>query len=472
MDIQALKSRRRVFKVSDILDSGILQYAYFIAAIFINIFSKVAVVDGKTVFVNNFIPYGITAFVIVISLQLIFCRHISNTLLPFLLISCFTLKCYNSFDEFMKLAYMAIPFAVALVLRLFLINRREFHADAVFKSLIPVAIAVTAGGVGTITFAEYVRSLYYVFGLGIGMMMLYYVYYTQYQTDDTYDLEADYTNTMCLVALYAIFMIVHHYIMSLSITGEIGTLLTFQWRNNISTILIITMPFLFHAARRNFVCFPMGIISFAAILLTSSRGGAVFGALELFACIIVYSVVDKKASHRISVGVTIASLIIIFAVIFSDKAFIEKVFPRLAGTFQSIESMKNEVRYKLIARAEADFLRNPVFGSGLGYSGNADLYNPVKGAAYFYHSAPLQIVGSLGIVGIVAYLTQFYFQGKALFSARTKFAATIAVSVTALWGMSMVNPGVFAPVPYAMLIPLHLLVASRTAKSKTVPETR
>jgi hypothetical protein len=53
-------------------------------------------------------------------------------------------------------------------------------------------------------------------------------------------------------------------------------------------------------------------------------------------------------------------------------------------------------------------------------------------------------------------------QARVLLRNRSRMAATVAISILALWGMSMVNPGIFSPVPYAMMIPLHLIVVEKT----------
>ncbi len=460
------EKNRYLQKICSFFDSSLLQYLYLLAAIGVDLFSKVTLVGITLTFHNRVVIYAVICFVAMISLQVLLCKHLVNTVLPFLLVITFSLKCYGAMDEFMKIAYMAAPLILALLLRLLVFSRRAFHIDDIFHSLWPVAIAVTVGGLGTLAWADYLHAIYYVIGLGVGMLLLYYIFQSQYQADQTYHLEADYERAMCLTALFCAFMILHYYYQNIETVKETHTLLDFQWRNNISTILIITLPFLFNRAHKHFVWFPLGFLVFGSLLLAGSRGGTLFGSLEFIVCILAYILNEKTTYRRIGVAICIVCLGILIAIGIKNRDALTEFFGRFFRMFTDKEHMETETRYQLIFRAKEDFLRNPIFGSGLGYSGNTDIYNPAKGALYFYHSAPLQIIGSLGIVGCLAYGCQFFFQGRFLWRNRSRFVATIAISMIALWGMSIVNPGVFAPVPYAMILPLHLCVVQKSTKKK------
>jgi hypothetical protein len=112
---------------------------------------------------------------------------------------------------------------------------------------------------------------------------------------------------------------------------------------------------------------------------------------------------------------------------------------------------KDEVRWKLFARGLENFRENPLLGSGLGYRGNADLFSGKQGTINWYHIFISQVVGGLGIAGILAWGYQLY--TRACLSRRvwrtTDFG--FALCYFGLLLMSMVNPGEFCPVPYAFL---------------------
>ena len=92
-----------------------------------------------------------------------------------------------------------------------------------------------------------------------------------------------------------------------------------------------------------------------------------------------------------------------------------------------------------------------LFGVGIGYRGNTDLYNPAKGAMTWYHMWVAQVVGGLGIIGILTYGYQLIERIVLYFRNRTLINLTFFLSYVGLFLMSQVNPGEFCPMPYAAL---------------------
>ncbi len=451
-------------KMQAFCDSALLQYLYLIAAMCILLFSKAEEHLAVMIWGNYLLIYGIAAFAIVATVQLIFARHIVSTVLPFLLICCWSLKCYDSFGVFMDFLPLLLPvgiaFIIALIVRVFVIYRRPFRPTLTFWSLLPVSISVAVGGLGFISLTEYKGMIYYVIGLGVGLMLLCALFSCQYEDDHTYDLADYYERTMSLVVLFAVFMVLHHYIKHWDTFWETKKLLDFQWRNNISTILMIALPFPFAKAHKNFAWFLVGLAGGATLLLAFSRGGILFGMIELAVCIIVYLIRERGLYQKIVFGMLGVGLIAGVWVIIAKWDAFQHAFYRLFYIFDPVRLQK-EARYKMFIRAWESFKEHPFLGQGLGYNGTKGLYNPREGALYFYHCAPAQIIASLGSVGIVAYLSQCVMQARVLLKNRSVMSATVAISICALWGMSMVNPGIFSPVPYAMMIPLNLIVVEK-----------
>ncbi len=447
-----------------------------ICACLITVFSKIGENGGIVTYGNRLIFQGVAAFIIFLCLQFLFCRHLTSTLLPFFLTLTMPLKCYNSYNEFITFVPLAIPFILALLIRIFVLYPAPFHKTSVYRSYVPATIAVTLGGLGTLTFSDYIAVSFYIAGLGIGILILCYILGTQYQNEPNYNMADEVERAMCFLAIFSIFMVAHFYYITMAhhaetmpwkqVFQEKFRLLYFQWRNNISTTLMIAMPFLFSRAHKHLFYLPIGLLSFVTLIFSNSRGGILFGSLEFIACFILYIVKERRRVMRI--------VMYLFCAVVAFGAFqfkhhlpkIKEALWRITNLFDK-EAMMQESRFRLIGRAWQDFLRNPLFGSGLGYQGNVDIYNPAKGSLYFYHSAPLQIIGSMGILGIFAYGYQLWMQSKLLWRVHTKFSATVALSIASLWGMSMVNPGVFSPVPFAVTIPILLVVSEKSAPQRT-----
>ena len=130
----------------------------------------------------------------------------------------------------------------------------------------------------------------------------------------------------------------------------------------------------------------------------------------------------------------------------TDASRVEILKNLFASFFDSGDS-----RIGLFRRMIRDFKSNPIFGAGLGNTGNTDLYNPVKGAMVWYHMWLPQIVGSLGLVGIAAYGYQLVARVRIYLKNPDFVNRTFFLSYLGLLLMSQVNPGEFCPVPYAML---------------------
>ena len=124
--------------------------------------------------------------------------------------------------------------------------------------------------------------------------------------------------------------------------------------------------------------------------------------------------------------------------------------------------IKGEQRMLLIDRMFDDFISNPIFGTGIGYTGNTDIYNPKAGAMNWYHMWFAQVIGGLGIMGILAYGYQLIERIKIFFANKSLLNFVCFMSYTGLFMMSQVNPGEFCPMPYAALaVTLFIIMEKR-----------
>lgn len=423
----------------------------FIAAIFIVIKDKG---DIMPIVYGNIVLCAILCFILII------CDDLIATLTPFLLICCMSVKCYNSFDVYIKLV-PAVPLIVAVFLFHFIVYRRRLDMGKTWPGALAVAIAVTLGGLGKITAAEYFSgtALYYTFGLGIGMFLIYLLMNSHYHASDKYVLRLRFSFIMMLIGIFCVFMIAHHYIMYWSNFIAKLSPLYFQWRNNGSTILMLTMPFAFYLSIHKYPFIFVGALQYIAILFTGSRGGALGGTIECALCLIVLVYCDKKNRKKTILIIATVVTVALSVFLFSLMEFFEPVLARFAGG--------DDIREGLIRRAIEDFSSNILFGRGLGYSGNTDVHDPAKFAICWYHSSPFQVIGSFGLVGAAAFLFQLYNRMKVVWERVTMFNLTLFISYAGLFMMSLVNPGEFCPIPYGLMATLLFIICD---KNNIAPE--
>lgn len=398
--------------------------------------------------------YGNLVLGTILCFILVICDDIIATLLPFLLICSISIKCYNSFDIYIKLLPLA-PIVAAVLIFHFVVYRKKLNMGRTWPGAAAVAIAVTLGGLGKITAREYFSgtALFYTFGLGIGMFLMYMLMNTYYQASDKYVLRIKFSLIMTFMGLFCMFMIGHHYLLYWSNFMAKLSPIYFQWRNNVSTLLMLAMPFAFYLSIHKYPFLFIGGMEYIAILFTGSRGGALGGTVECALCLIVLVYCDKK--NRKKTLITVASIVTIaFSVLIMPLSrFFEPVLTRLAGG--------DEIREGLIRRALEDFKSNILFGRGLGYNGNTDVHNPAKFAICWYHSSPFQVLGSFGLVGVAAFLFQLYNRMKVVWERITIFNLTLFVSYAGLFMMSLVNPGEFCPIPYGMMATLLFIICDK-----------
>ena len=416
---------------------------------------------------------GMVAFLLLFSAQMVLCDNVLTPFAPVLLACLIMIKASDIagfkessdilYTRFLPLWWLVFLPAGALAAH-FALYRRPFVWGKAGWAILAVSVAATVGGLGAISAKEYFAggTLYHMAMLGFGMLLLYIWLSSAAAGDKDGQLERFISNLMLTIGLLAAFMVLHLYLTRLPTLIKKPQIVEFQWRNNVSTFLMLAMPFPFYKAFKKPAWLLAGLAMYLATLLSSSRGGMLFGTIELGMCVLFVLLADKKR-RWVYLGVVALA---VAAIIISLPRLVPFFWPVLTRFIDSVFNSEQEVRMQLYKRAVKDFLAHPVFGVGLGYMGNRDLHPSKTFALCWYHNAPLQIIGSMGLVGAAAYLYQYVMRVKIFLRRRvTKFRMTLFLSWVGLEMMSLVNPGVFAPVPYLMILTMLVVVAEKASQS-------
>ena len=89
----------------------------------------------------------------------------------------------------------------------------------------------------------------------------------------------------------------------------------------------------------------------------------------------------------------------------------------------------------------------PVFGGGMGMEIDDATFMGYPWA----HNYILQILGSLGIVGALAYGYQLVARIRLMFSRIDFFRGALSLCYLGIFSISMLQPGEFCPMPYELL---------------------
>ncbi len=399
---------------------------------------------------------GAITLIFLMMVVLLLSDNLSPLLFPLLIMSASVLTFYDSYNKLIHYRWLLVPLIICFIIH-FLNNKKPIIIGKSFWGIVGVAAAVTLGGVFSITKAEYFNStsLYHVIMLGVGMIALYILAKQQVSSIKGNAFFNKFALIMYLWGLFCCYMILRHYLINLSELKDNLAPLDFQWSNNISTMLMFSMPFAFYFCKKNFLNIIGGLLIYFCIILSNSRGGLIFGTVEILICLVYCFFICRKLYAKIIVcAIPVVAGTIIGMNLIESKVFMWNAF------FGSDSSLINttEARYHLIWRSIADFKSNILFGRGLGYRGNSDLYNPAKGALHYYHMMIPQIIGSMGLLGIAAYGYQIFNRVTLLFKKLNAFTVCLGLSYLGILMMSQVNPGIFCPLPYEFVTVLIFII--------------
>lgn len=394
---------------------------------------------------------GAMAFVWLILVILVTSDDAFAATVPFLLLTVLVSACYDGYALFIPYVWMIAP-ALAALLFHFIFYRGTYTVGYSFAPLIAVSVAVTLGGVGCLSAKEYFTpaTLYYVAGLGLGMAALYLLLRAALARKRSYEVKRLLLTGLYLAGLYAAFFTLLFYAErlvwmqdDLEIFGHLR-LISIDNRNVYATFLLLALPAPFyHAARGRGWHLLSALLMYAALLLTGSRGGMVMGTALLLLCFAY--LLRRDGAHRLRNLLLLGALAV---AALAAGGFLLKFYSfRFEGGF--IEG--DEPRVRLLLRAVKDFIYHPVFGVGLGYTGNADIYNPKTFAMNWYHMMIPQIVAGLGLVGTFAYAFLFWRRLVLIRKSGDILSRALALSYIGLFLMSQVNPGEFCPMPYELI---------------------
>ncbi len=402
---------------------------------------------------------GAIVLVAIILFILITHRDTMPTLFPFLLVCVLPLRMYGSGEVWLKLLPL-IAIVVPCLIFHFVYYRPKFSLGKMFFPYLAVSVAITLGGLFVVSPKNYFSptSLYYIVGLGFGMLGLYVLLNAHIATaEKKYDLTDNITKIMLWFGGFLTLMVLVHFIENIEITITNGELVSPQMSNNLSTNLLITMPFAFYYSKKckyHTAMFMFGTLQYIAMIGTGSRGGILIGSIMFVLCVIYSMYINDKVDRKFMVACVICLFII----------GITFVIVKFDSIIETLEIKQGEARLNLIRYAIRNFKNNPVFGVGLAHQGY--YYHPQQGGLYWYHSSPLQVIASMGVVGILSYGYQFVARLRMLSKKRNIFTACAMLSFFGLELMSVVNPGIFCPLPYALTMVIIFIVVEKELLSK------
>ena len=228
-------------------------------------------------------------------------------------------------------------------------------------------------------------------------------------------------------------------------------------------IMLISIPAAAYFAAHDRRHFASVVFMYLMMLMTGSRSGLIFGTTMLLLCFayVYHCNPERRAVYRrvglISLVPAVALLIALVPRLFASRM--------VDGALIS----PDDSRYTFFIQGLLDFVKNPLFGCGLGSMHNAPIFLGVEGSIVWYHNLIAQILGSMGLVGVVGYGWLFYDRVRLLWRKRSRTTMAFALSYFAMLLISMTNPGMFCPMPNALLMVAMFVVVERQPDTAAAP---
>lgn len=411
---------------------------------------------------------GVAALLVVTTALLALCPDAMAALCPFMMLFLLAGPEYDDLSVFMPCVPLALPLLLAALLHLSLWPQ-TLRVGRSGYGLMLVSLATVFGGSGVISQQDYFRplSLYYVGGLGVGLLVLYVLFRSHLARQRSYDLCDRFMAVFYTIGLLTIALVLTHYGHHWAEFLELGGVLNFNYRNFCATVLLTTLPMPFYFARKNRWHLLVALLFETALVLSGSRSALLFGAVLTVLCclyLVRYGVVSRRM--MLVMGAITVAIMFLFGADY------------LMGFYETRQSadgnwiFRDEARLKLLACSLNDFLRHPLFGIGVGNNAHTDVFSGVRGSMVFYHNAVAQVIGSMGLLGIVAYGRLALDRIALLRREKTPFTSSMMLSYLGMLMVSMTNPGIFCPFPNAAMMVMTFAMVEEATGDVALPVTQ
>ena len=399
-------------------------------------------------------------------LALIFQRSVIYAFLPLMLTSLAVVDWYEfSAADIGKVLPWGIIFLLALVAHfvIYPVPAKQIKTGPLFVPLAAYSVIMLICGAGAMDAALFFKGLnvYYRLALGIGALITYFAV-VNYLPESKEELIRALVAAMLFAGILGIAEMTS--VFGRSIAS--GQTMAIRYRNNISGLMLFTLPFPFYAAvkarKGRTAYFVLGLVLSAAIVLSSSRAALIVDTfitlLCVICCVLTARPVYRTVYSVLSVGVL------------AGVALFVGLNPEIAdGVLGRLPDMGSDIRNEIWAFGMETFKKHPLLGAGLGEQGK--YYVPDTGAIFWYHNTFVQSLASTGIAGTAVMLALYGYKLKTLLGRPRLFKVFVFLSLLAYEGMALMHPFTFFPVPF-VTVSMILYACVSGQSGKDAPDER
>lgn len=324
----------------------------------------------------------------------------------------------HSFDVLTSPVYLYTSLAIlllGLIVRM-IIMPVKIKLGKLSLGLFLFTISLTLGGIGVNTEYSIIQPF---IGLGLGLLLIFV--YTFFISSNHHFSFKDLAYIMMVFGLFIVVQELSYFVSTgnfmLALT-ELGIKLGWAGKNNLSLMLLMTMPFTVYLAFRSHTFHSMVIYQLAAIIqlfgifISYSRGCIAIGTIAAIIMLIGFFINFRKEKKKLIITILVIAIVIAIGcigmvVLEINGANILSAINKIILNGFNFGAMNGRV--PIYQKFIEQFLQKPVFGYGILYPNTLNGHVDVGADAYqFAHSTILHTMYTCGIVGLIGLLWHLF----------------------------------------------------------------
>ncbi len=239
--------------------------------------------------------------------------------------------------------------------------------------------------------------------------------------------------------------------------------------NPIGISAAVLIPVIFYGAvkgRRPWAYFIAAVAAYLASVLTLSRNSLIFATLGFAASIVIACLFGERRRKTVYRAITLGgalAIVLLVIVLWSKIAvFANDILSR---------GFSDNGRFDIWMLAINNFKRSPIFGTGFYSFAPPDLFNYTPVIPLLAHQTFLQLLSSMGIVGLVSYIYYRIDSVEMFIKKPTLFKSMLGISVLVLLGGSLIDNFIFNIFPsffYSIELAIAALVYERQKEEEKI----
>lgn len=421
-------------------------------------------------FITN-IPYIAMVVVLFFAGFLLVYTRDATPILPLIFYFMFMIRDASLFSSF-PFYILVSPVVVCLIIHFIKFPIKTFNLGKLFLPLVFVMIAMFLGGFFSNYIYEYASGLLYIIPLGpvLIFVYLYFANYISYPENFNIRTYLCILLTICgvIVSIEYSYYYLNYKVLKTTIFE--GAELGWGNVNNAGYTLLYCIPatcYLIVKSKRksNMIFYISLVIAFYWTIYMTGSGGCllVSGVFLPVLLICVYKHLKGKKQRFFLNFIFLAiigALLTLIGLILINKYHI------ITDLINKEITSGGTGREKLYMGAWNLFLEAPIFGGGLGYYNHHLIFSGSYGRGHNFHSTFFQVIGCMGVAGLLAYTFYFYRRYAVIMQQKRCFNIFIYLSFTMLECYGMVDTVEFSTIPAMIIITLMLLVTEFSSSEK------